>query len=322
MSDLKSDVRKLSAIMFTDIHGYSRMMQIDEKETIKLLDEHNRLLFPIIEKHGGTIIKTVGDAILAVFDSCISAVESAVLIQEALSQRAVEENAKVLRVRIGIHLGEIVYKDNDVFGNGVNIAARLQPLADPGGICFSQSVFEQISSHYSDKITRVGPVNLKNISEPHVIYRMQIEGFDVNTGTDTLKFNTAFAEGHKKSPAGSSTKTDVTREGYRINSTFASVRKTGVWAIESVIIAKVIFGEMTLDFSMIDLNGRIIEIDVKIICGELKIIHKGSQSILVDVDVAMGDISECNASVDENTGVIKVTGKVIMGAVTINRKDN
>ena len=239
-----------------------------------------------------------------------------------MSQRAVEENAKVLRVRIGIHLGEIVYKDNDVFGNGVNIAARLQPLADPGGICFSQSVFEQISSHYSDKITRVGPVNLKNISEPHVIYRMQIEGFDVNTGTDTLKFNTAFAEGHKKSPAGSSTKTDVTREGYRINSTFASVRKTGVWAIESVIIAKVIFGEMTLDFSMIDLNGRIIEIDVKIICGELKIIHKGSQSILVDVDVAMGDISECNASVDENTGVIKVTGKVIMGAVTINRKDN
>ena len=196
MSEPLSETRKLSAIMITDIHGYSRMMQIDEAETIKLLEEHNNLLFPIIESNGGTVIKTVGDAILSVFESCISSVDAAISIQEALSERANQKNAKILRVRIGVHLGEIVYKDGDVFGNGVNIAARLQPLADPGGICFSQAVYDQISSHYGARITR-WPVEFKNISEPQVVFRMQIEGFEHVEPTDNLTFNTAFA-GYKR----------------------------------------------------------------------------------------------------------------------------
>lgn len=189
-----NETRRLSAILFTDIEGYSRMMQNDERRTLELLVEHNAILMPVMEKHGGKIIKTVGDAILAVFDSCLSAVDASVEIQESLKNRALDAAKDTLRVRIGIHLGETVFRDNDVFGNGVNIAARLQPLADPGGICISQAVYDQIQNHYAGRAVRVGPVNLKNITDPVVIYRFQIEGVTEKSPRSAAPLKPALAE--------------------------------------------------------------------------------------------------------------------------------
>ena len=135
--------RKLSAIVFTDIVGYTRMMGQDEDAALDFMKFHNALLREEIEKNGGRVIKTVGDAFLADFSSAVNAVHCAVSIQKRFIQYR-GETGKTQQVRIGIHLGDVVLTDNDMFGESVNIAERIQHLAEPGGVCVSQDVFNTI----------------------------------------------------------------------------------------------------------------------------------------------------------------------------------
>src|SRR5215203_6140368 len=133
--------RKLAAIMFTDIVGFSRQMGSDEARTLRLLDTHNHIIQTAVAEHHGTVIKTVGDAFLVDFPSVVHAVQSAQQIQAQLRTRNAEhEKAEQIHVRIGIHLGDIIQKDGDVFGDGVNIASRLQELAEPDTVCLSDVV--------------------------------------------------------------------------------------------------------------------------------------------------------------------------------------
>ncbi|HVE14919.1 MAG TPA: adenylate/guanylate cyclase domain-containing protein, partial [Elusimicrobiota bacterium] len=147
--------RHLSAIMFSDIVGYSKMMGDDEQGTLVLLQEHNDLLVPIIERHRGSILKFIGDAILASFASAADAVHCAVEIQQALTARNKGKDRQIL-VRIGIHIGDVTRKGGDVFGDGVNIAARIQPLAEPGGICISQTVYHVVQAHPELRMVSLG----------------------------------------------------------------------------------------------------------------------------------------------------------------------
>lgn len=309
-----TETRKLSAIMFSDIQGYSRLMQKDEALTLKLLEEHNALLFPIIEKHSGKIIKTVGDAILSVYDSCIAAVDSAIEIQNALEEKASkEQDKKLLRVRIGVHLGETVYKNNDVFGNGVNIAARLQPLADPGGICFSHAVFEQLQNHYGEKIVRVGPVNLKNISEPIVIYRMQIEGDTEIDRTSTFPMETAFVESHSiaQKPAGP--------DHEKLEVIFGSIQRTGIWQAKKTMYIKNKFGAIQLDFREAEVNFPTIEIEVNNVFGAIEIIVPENFNIDIGGKATAG-VFEGKANSGRKGPLLRVTGKVFLGAVEIKTR--
>ncbi|MEO7678090.1 MAG: adenylate/guanylate cyclase domain-containing protein, partial [Verrucomicrobiota bacterium] len=139
--------RKLSAIMFTDMVGYSALSQRDEALALELLQEHRELLRSVFPKHQGQEIKSTGDGFLVEFASALAAVQCAVEIQKLMRQR--NENRSTERrvlIRIGIHLGDVVRRENDVFGDGVNIAARIEPLAEPGGICVSRAVYEQIEN--------------------------------------------------------------------------------------------------------------------------------------------------------------------------------
>ncbi len=136
----QAETRKLAAIMFTDIVGFSRQMGTDEARMLRLLDVHNRIIQQAVAEHHGTVIKTVGDAFLVDFPSVVHAVQCAQQIQAQLqTHNAEHEKAEQIHVRIGIHLGDIVQRDGDVFGDGVNIASRLQTLAEPDTICISQN---------------------------------------------------------------------------------------------------------------------------------------------------------------------------------------
>ncbi len=164
--------RKLVAIMFTDIVGYSRMMSNDEDQALRLLDIHDATLSRSIEKFGGTILKRMGDAVFAKFESATDAVRCGIDIQQQLGLHNQDCGpSEQLCIRIGIHLGDVIVRGNDLFGEGINVAARLEPLAQPGGICISQAVFQAIKSSGGIEPLLVGEVELKNILERLVIYQ-------------------------------------------------------------------------------------------------------------------------------------------------------
>jgi TolB-like protein/class 3 adenylate cyclase/tetratricopeptide (TPR) repeat protein len=159
--------RRLAAIMFTDMVGYSALSQGDEEVALQLLDEHRRIVRAILPQFRGTEIKTIGDAFLVEFDSALDAVRCAVQIQRTLAKRNHDvPPARHIELRIGIHIGDVVHRENDVYGDGVNIASRIQPLAPAGGICLSHDVERQIGSTFELPLAKLASTGLKNIELP------------------------------------------------------------------------------------------------------------------------------------------------------------
>jgi adenylate cyclase len=173
MGEPNQNTRKLAAIMFTDIVGYSKLIQKDEDKALNILDEHNAIVRPILSQFNGEEIKTIGDAFLIQFDSTLHAINCAVEIQkQIISHNSVQSADKRFKIRIGIHLGDIVFKDNDVFGDGVNIASRIEPLATPGGICISDHVYLQVRRKTKLKYESIGTPELKNIEDEVEVYKV------------------------------------------------------------------------------------------------------------------------------------------------------
>jgi len=172
--------RKLAAILATDAVGYSRMMAADEEGTMKVLSAHRSVIDGIIEFHEGRIINTAGDSVLAEFVSPTQAVRCAVEIQDALKTRNDSlPEAKRMLFRIGVNLGDVMVKGDDLLGDGVNVAARLEGIADPGGICVSSSVYDQIAGKLDLGFVNIGAQNLKNIQRPIQVYRVERGGAQV-----------------------------------------------------------------------------------------------------------------------------------------------
>jgi len=174
MSEPGTEFRKLAAIMFTDMVGYSAIAQTNEGLALELLEEQRRIVREALPEYRGEEIKTIGDGFLVEFPSALAAVRCAVRIQREISERNARypKNRQVL-LRIGIHLGDIVRRENDVVGDGVNIAARIEPLAAPGGICLSEDVARQIQNKVDQSLVRLGPGELKNIQLPVIIYKLE-----------------------------------------------------------------------------------------------------------------------------------------------------
>src|SRR5262245_2179710 len=166
--------RRLAAIMFTDIVGFSRQMGADEARMLRLLEVHNQLIRQAVTAHHGHVIKTIGDAFLVEFPSVVHAVQCAQQIHTQLrTHNAEKDKAEQIHVRIGIHLGDIVQKDGDVFGDGVNVASRLQTLAESDTICVSQKVYEEVAKKIDlGTVVSLGKPKLKNIAERFTVYTL------------------------------------------------------------------------------------------------------------------------------------------------------
>jgi TolB-like protein len=189
MPEVVPEQRRLAAIMFTDMVGYSAIAQRNEALALDLLEEHRRLLREIFPKHQGLEVKTTGDGFLVEFASALEAARCAVEIQDALTSRnAAAPAERRLLIRIGIHVGDVVRRGQDVFGDGVNIAARIEPLAEPGGICVSQQVYDQIRNKIENPLIRFGVGELKNIQVPVVVYKLGLSGAAVAPMLPRLAF--------------------------------------------------------------------------------------------------------------------------------------
>src|SRR5438105_2151079 len=168
-----TEERKLAAIMFTDMVGYSALAQRDDKVALELLEEHRRLLREIFPRFHGTEIKTIGDAFLVEFSSALEAAQCAIEIQRTLAKRNHDVTSdRRIELKIGIHIGDVVHREGDVYGDGVNIASRIEALAGAGGICVSMDVERQIRNALEARFEKFGTADLKNIKLPMDLFRI------------------------------------------------------------------------------------------------------------------------------------------------------
>jgi len=180
--------RKLAAIMFTDMVGYTALMQKDEDKARELIERHRAHMKPFVEKHDGEIIQYVGDGTFCRFDSAKEAVNAAVEIQKVL------ELEPDINLRIGIHVGDVVVKGDEVYGDGVNVASRLESLAEPGGICLSGEVYNQIKNQPNIDLVAGGSKELKNVKDPIDIYFVGASGGEKSSAPgETLTSEKSFS---------------------------------------------------------------------------------------------------------------------------------
>ena len=166
--------RRLAAILVADVVGYSRLMGEDEEGTLEALTAHRtELIEPCIAEHRGRVVKTTGDGLLAEFASVLDSIRCAVAIQEGMADRniATSDDHRI-EFRIGVNLGDVIVQDNDIYGDGVNVAARLEGLAEPGGVHISGDAYRQVRGKIGVAFDDLGPQTLKNIAEPVQVYRV------------------------------------------------------------------------------------------------------------------------------------------------------
>jgi adenylate cyclase len=200
-STTQGETRKLAAIMFTDMVGFSRQMGADEARMLRVLAAHNQIIHQAVADHHGTVIKTLGDAFLVDFPSVVQAVQCAQRVQaQVRTYNSEREKAEQIHLRIGIHLGDIIQQNGDVLGDGVNIASRLQTLAEPDTICISHKVYEEVEKKLPlGTVVSLGQPKLKNIAQRFPVYALLADspkGLRQTLRTQRLKLSRRLGTAH------------------------------------------------------------------------------------------------------------------------------
>lgn len=178
--------RRLTTVLCADVHGYSRLMEADEAGTLAELRRHRTAMTRLVERHDGRIVNTWGDAVIAEFASVVEAVQCAIETQQEISSEESDSSpARRMRFRIGINLGDVMVDGADIYGDGVNIAARLQELAEPGGIVISGPVYDQVRNKLSVGFDSLGLQQMKNVA-PVTSYRVAMGDGDTARGSSPV----------------------------------------------------------------------------------------------------------------------------------------
>jgi class 3 adenylate cyclase len=220
--------RKLAAILAADVEGYSRLMNADEEQTLATLTSHRTIIDALIEKAHGQIFGTAGDSVLAEFPSIVHAFNSAVAIQRAMwraNQELVEDRR--MNFRIGINVGDVLVKNGDIFGDGVNIAARLEGLADVGGICVTRGVRDHLRDRVDATFEDLGEHSIKNIARPLRVFRVIFDP-EAEPGVDLEPLPDKTPEGSSSVEQWIGHEPDTDDEGGRVEVAFwESVQRSG-----------------------------------------------------------------------------------------------
>ena len=214
--------RKLTTILAADVEGYSRLMEADEAGALVALRESRAVFARLIERHRGRIANTAGDGLIADFPSVVEAVRCAVEVQTELTARNRREAAdRAMNFRIGVHLGDVMVDGGDLFGEEVNLAARLQAMAEPGGVLISQAVYDQVRNKLAIGYEALGQRRPKNLADPVTVYRLLLDGVERAPERPTV------AEAAASLPAAAA---DTRSPGLRTRSVRLAQRLAIVWA--------------------------------------------------------------------------------------------
>jgi class 3 adenylate cyclase/pimeloyl-ACP methyl ester carboxylesterase len=254
MTNDPSIKRRLAAILAADIAGYSRLMGEDEAATVHDLKRHQAVILPMIDRYGGRIIDTAGDGILAEFASVIAAAECAVEIQTVMmaGNANVPEHRRML-FRIGINLGDVIHDESRIYGDGINVAARLEDIAEPGGICISRQVFEQINRAVKADFQALGPRTFKNIAQAVDVFAI--------TPSERARQSGVTAVGDLKQEIHFCSAADGVQLAYSIIGQGPNLVKTGNWIthleydLESPIWRH-LYRELAKSFTLIRYDAR------------------------------------------------------------------
>jgi len=173
---VQGDRRRLAAVMLTDMVGFSGLTQLDERLALSLAHEQEQIVRATVAHFGGRVVKSLGDGVLAEFASALNAVKCALRVQEAVEERNLAANGQPVLLRIGIHLGDVEHRGSDVFGDAVNIVARVEPHSDHGGVCVSRQVYDQVHNKLEARFESIGTPRLKNIDAAIELYRVGRSG--------------------------------------------------------------------------------------------------------------------------------------------------
>src|SRR5439155_2981350 len=181
--------RRLAAILAADVAGYSRLTGLDEEGThVRLRDRLRDFVDPKISEHHGKVVKNTGDGMLAEFGSVVDAVRCALDVQRGMAQRNADvPKEKRIEFRIGINIGDVMVDHGDIFGDGVNIAARLEGIAEPGGICLSEDAYRQVRDKLTEAFTDLGDKALKIIARPMRVYRIDFDPPSISATREPAK---------------------------------------------------------------------------------------------------------------------------------------
>ena len=166
--------RRLSAVMLTDLVGYTALTQRNEAKALEALEQHRTLVRPLLDGHKGREVKTIGDAFLVEFGNALDATRCAIAIQKALHERPTGPDGSPVQLRIGLHVGDVVHQAGDIYGDAVNLVSRVEPLAEPGGICVSGAIYEQVRNKIELPFVALGETSLKNVAYPVPLYRIEL----------------------------------------------------------------------------------------------------------------------------------------------------
>ena len=298
--------RRLAAILSTDVVGYTRLMRADEEETLaRFRRHHNELIEPKIEEHKGRIVKLMGDGLLVEFSSVLDAVRSAAEIQRGMAKRNtdVAEDKRII-LRMGINLGDVIVEGDDIHGDGVNVATRMQEIALPGEISVSGVVYDSVHNKLAPGFENLGPQQVKNIAEPVRAYRVVLD---------------PEAAGMREEVPEVSTAANV-RAADSMLVIMSGAQRQGSWRVPKKLRVVTVMGGIDLDFRDAVFGPGVTEVHVTSVMGGIAIIVPPHLQVVCEGASIMGmfeGLDQGTRQWDPEAPLLRITGSAIMGALEI-----
>ncbi len=300
--------RRLSAILSADVVGYTRLMRADEEGTFaRFRDHRTELVEPKIAEYKGRIVKLMGDGLLVEFASVVNAVRCATEVQRRMAARnaGVPEDEQI-DLRVGVNLGDVIVEGNDIHGDGVNVATRMQEIAPPGGIAVSGVVYDSVKDKLAPGFEDLGPQQVKNIAEPVRAYRVVLD---------------PESSGTREAPQ-VATATRV-REAGRVLTICSGTQRQGTWRVPTKLRVVTVMGGTDLDFREAEFGPGVTEVKVTVVMGGIAIIvppHLQVECEGVGILGLFGGMVRSAGERDSDVPLLRITGVAVMGALEISTR--